>query len=219
MLYDSLYEKYGDRQTALKHYRKIRVPLMVICFILIPAACVSAAYLLNGLFQRKGSPMSAAVIWACSAGLTVLFFMKDLKKDYRFVRCRHDIGGLIKPFEKGGGTCLKTDGGDGFVFSFTSENDAITECTFCDGVYTFTVKNDEWDETASFTAGTEEEFEQTAKKALSFAAALEKRPGGEYDESLEPEVEIDEYEDFPEEEEEEAEPEEDTEEETDDRPV
>ena len=50
---------------------------------------------------------------------------------------------------------------------------------------------------ASFTAEREEDFEQAAKEALGYAASLEKLPDGEYDETLQPEVEIDEYEEDP----------------------
>ena len=213
MIYDRIYEKYGERSAALKKYRSIRIPLFIACALLVPLALVSAAYLISGQFGRRFSPVPAAIIVICSLLLVVISFIKDLKGDYRYVHCRHDVNGCVKEFASGH-TTLVTEGTEGFIFSFTSDNGAVTECTFCDGTYTFRVKNDEWDEVAVFSASTEEEFEETAKKALSFAASLEKLPGGEYDETLQPEVEIDEYEDAPDEDEEPGEDEDDTKTET-----
>lgn len=213
MLYDRLYEKHGDRDAALKEYRRIRIPLFIGCAVLIPLTLVSAAYLIGGHFGRRFSPVSAALILICSLLLVIISFLKDLKGDYRYVHCHRDANLCVKGFT-GGDTTLVTEGADGFIFSFTSDNGAVTECTFCDGTYTFRVKNDEWDEVAVFYAAAEEEFDGAAKKALSFASAIEKRPGGEYDETLQPEVEIDEYEDAPDEDDEPGEDEDDTKTET-----
>lgn len=195
MLYDRLYAKYKDRKTAIKKYRAIRIPLMTAAILLVPAALICAAYFLNRSFGRTFSPVSAGLIWVCAAALILMFFSKDIKNDYRYLRCSHDFRSVIKEHAGGHISGLQTEGSDGFLFSYTAGNDSVTECRFCDGVYTFTVKNDEWDEAAVFRAGTEEDFEKTAGEAIAFALSLEKRPGGEYDESLEPEVEIDEYED------------------------
>ena len=77
--------------------------------------------------------------------------------------------------------------GGASVFKYTLSNEARVNCDTDFGTYTFTVYNDEWDEVEKFKAESEEAFKKTMIKALEFAISLEKKPDGEYDETLAPE--------------------------------
>ena len=193
ILYDRLYKKYGDRDTAIEKLKRTDLTAVAVSLVLIPAAAFAALFF---IFRRTVTPASV-VIPLCLLIYIAVSYAARRKNGYRYVHCSHDVKGVIKEFEteKGCGEGMTGEGGDGSVFKYTLDNDAAVNCSFDGGVYTFTVLNDEWDEAGSFTACREEDFEQTAKKALFYAASLEKKPDGEYDETLQPEVEIDEYED------------------------
>lgn len=202
MGYDSCYKKTHDRASAIKKLKKTDVIIMIVFVLLFPAGVYLIHYLISLIFKNTVNIFSVIIISAASVALIIFDYVKKLKSNYRYVHCTHDIKAIIKDFESDKQLSKKpsldnTYGGsfnEGKMFKYTYENDARLNCDFDDGVYTFTVYNDEWDEVEKFTAEREEDFEQTMLKALEYTASLEKQPEGEYDESLEPEVEIDEYE-------------------------
>ena len=216
MGYDSLYRKTHDRQKALKMLKKRDIISLILFIILFPAGVYLAHFLISLIFKSSVNLFSVILISVLSVALIVFDFVKKLKSNYRYVHCSHDVKAVIKGFESGREIQKKTSldntyGGsfnEGKFFKYTYENDARLNCDFDNGIYTFTVYNDEWDEVTKFTAEREEDFEETMLQALEFTASLEKKPDGEYDESLQPEVEIDEYEEDFEEEDEENEEEE-----------
>lgn len=202
MGYDSCYKKTHDRTAAIKKLKKTDVIILIVFVLLFPAGVYLIHYLISLIFKNTVNIFSVIIISAASVALIIFDYVKKLKSNYRYVHCTHDIKAIIKDFESDKQLSKKpsldnTYGGsfnEGKMFKYTYENDARLNCDFDDGVYTFTVYNDEWDEVEKFTAEREEDFEQTMLKALEYTASLEKQPEGEYDESLEPEVEIDEYE-------------------------
>ena len=210
MGYDSLYRKTHDRQAAIRLLKRIDIITFILFLFLFPAGVYLVHFLFSLIFKNGINYFSVILISVLSVALIIFDFVKKLKSNYRYVHCRHDIKNIIKGFESERNTQKKTSldstyGGsfnEGKLFRYTYENDARLNCDFDNGIYTFTVYNDEWDEVKKFTAEREEDFEETMLQALEFTASLEKKPDGEYDESLQPEVEIDEYEeDFEEEEE------------------
>ncbi len=202
MGYDSLYRKTHDRQAAIKKLKKIDIITLIIFIILFPAGVYLIHFLISLIFKSSVNYFSVIIISVLSVALIIFDFVKKIKSNYRYVHCSHDIKAIIKGFEAERVTDKKTAldnsyGGsfnEGKLFKYTYVNDARLNCDFDNGVYTFTVCNDEWDEVTKFAAEREEDFEETMLKALEFTASLEKKPEGEYDETLEPEVEIDEYE-------------------------
>ena len=202
MGYDGLYRKTHDRQAAIKKLKKIDIITLIIFIILFPAGVYFLHFLISLIFKSSVNYFSVIIISVLSVALIIFDFVKKIKSNYRYVHCTHDIKAIIKAFESEHTADKKTTfdnsyGGsfnEGKLFKYTYVNDARLNCDFDNGVYTFTVYNDEWDEVKKFTAECEEDFEETMLKALEFTASLEKKPDGEYDESLEPEVEIDEYE-------------------------
>lgn len=202
MGYDSLYRKTHDRAAAIKLLKRTDIIILIILTVLFPAGVFLAHYLISLIFKSTVNWFSVIIISVLSVALILFDFVKKMKSNYRYVHCTHDIKAIIKGFESEQKTEKKTAldnsyGGsfnEGKYFKYTYENDARLNCDFDNGVYTFTVYNDEWDEVKKYTAEREEDFEDTMTAALEFTASLEKKPDGEYDESLEPEVEIDEYE-------------------------
>ena len=220
MSYDSFYRKTHDRQASLKLLKRRDIILLIISIILIPAVVFLIHYLISVLFSRSLNIVSAILISGITVVIIIFDFYKRIKSNYRFVHCSHDTKTMIKNFESSHDITKKTlfdnvYGGiynEGKMFKYTYENDAALDCNFDNGVYTFSVLNDEWDVVEKLTAEREEDFEETMFKALEIVASLEKKPDGEYDESLQPEVEIDEYEeDYEEDYEEETEEDEDKE--------
>lgn len=202
MSYDSFYRKTQDREAALKLLKKRDIILLIIFVFLFPALIYLIHFLISLMVKSPVNIISVILLSAISVVVIIYDFIKRMKGNYRFVHCSHDTKAVIKAFESGRELTKKTlfdnaYGGifnEGKMFKYTYENDAALNCSFDNGVYTFSVLNDEWDEVKKFTTDREEDFDDTMLKALEYTASLEKQPEGEYDESLEPEVEIDEYE-------------------------
>lgn len=199
MGYDSLYRKYRDRNKAIEKLKIIDVILSVISVVVIPAAAFFIIYLITKRFNF----LFLIVLFGGTLAFSLFDLIKKHKNGYRYVHCSHDVRGMIKNFEaeNGKGSCSYGETMNAeTVFKYTLFNDARVNCSADFGQYFFTVFNDEWDEVEKFKAEREEDFEDVMTAALEFAASLEKKPDGEYDESLAPEVGTDEYkEDFEEE--------------------
>lgn len=193
MGYDSLYTKYRDRDKAIEKLKKTDLIKTILFIIVAPAVVTLAAFLIT----KKFNLFICILSFAAAAAFSVTDLVRRHKNGYRYVHCTHDVKGILKPFEAEHGKGVYAYGeiaSGACVFKYTLSNEARVNCDTDFGTYTFTVYNDEWDEVEKFTAEREEDFEQTMLKALEYTASLEKQPEGEYDESLEPEVEIDEYE-------------------------
>ena len=125
------------------------------------------------------------------AAVIVLFycFCSELFSSSRYLHVSHNKA--IKEIlgEKGVKPTFHDPHGKN-VFQCVFENDARVECTYDRGKYTFSVKNDEWDEVQSFTSG-DKGFDDALRSAVEYALTIEKLPEGEYDESLEPEKDTD----------------------------
>ena len=209
MSYDSFYRKTQNREAALKLLKKRDIILLIVFVFLFPALIYLIHFLVSLMFKSPVNIVSVILLSAISVVVIVYDFIKKMKNNYRFVHCSHDTKAVIKAFESGRELTKKTlfdnaYGGifnEGKMFKYTYANDAALNCGFDNGVYTFSVLNDEWDEVKKFTTDREEDFDDVMFKALEYTASLEKQPDGEYDESLEVEVEIDEYEEDCEEEE------------------
>ena len=192
MLYEKFYEKTKNRAEAVRKSCTLRTLLLIAGLILVPAAI-----LLVSIFVIRKFNVFMVVACAAAAALFAVDLIRLLRSGGKYLHCRHDAKSVVNEAAPGGQLQTFSDPYDGKVFSYTLKNESSVECGFLRGKYTFKVKNDEWDEVASFTAEREEDFEQAAKEALGYAASLEKLPDGEYDETLQPEVEIDEYEEDP----------------------
>ncbi|MBO4868975.1 MAG: hypothetical protein J5585_04620 [Clostridia bacterium] len=192
MLYEKFYEKTKNRAEAVRKSCTLRTLLLIAGLILVPAAI-----LLVSIFVIRKFNVFTVVACAAAAALFAVDLIRLLRSGGKYLHCRHDAKSVVNEAAPGGQLQTFSDPYDGKVFSYTLKNESSVECGFLRGKYTFKVKNDEWDEVASFTAEREEDFEQAAKEALGYAASLEKLPDGEYDETLQPEVEIDEYEEDP----------------------
>ena len=192
MFYDKFYEKTKSRAEAVRKSCTLRMILLIAGLILVPAAI-----LLISIFVLRKFNVFTVIACAAAAALFAVDLIRLLRSGGRYLHCRHDVKSLVNETAPGGQLQTFSDPYDGKVFTYTLKNESSVECGFLRGKYTFKVKNDEWDEVASFTADREEDFERIAKEALGYAASLEKLPDGEYDETLQPEVEIDEYEEDP----------------------
>ncbi len=188
MGYDSLYMKLRDREKAIEQLKKQDIIFLIILTVGIPAALFGLYFLL--LRRLNVNVLLPAVASAAAVGMLIFDFVKKRKNNYRYVHCTHDTRGIIKRFEAKNGKGVSFDnsyGGsfnEGKVFKYTLFNETRVNCDVDFGVYTFTVFNDEWDEVRKYTAESEEDFKRTFKQALKFAASLEKKPDGEYDETL-----------------------------------
>ena len=188
MGYDSLYTKFRDREKAIEQLKKQDIIILIILVIAVPAALFGLYFL---IFKRLNLNILLPIVAAVAADIMLIFdFVKKRKNDYRYVHCTHDTKGIIKRFEEKNGKGVAFDnsyGGsfnEGKVFKYTLYNETRVNCDVDFGQYTFTVFNDEWDEVAKFKAEREEDFKRTFKQALKCAASLEKKPDGEYDETL-----------------------------------
>lgn len=203
MSYDSCYKKTHDRQAAIILLKRNDIILLILFAVLFPAGVYLVHFLISLIFITSINYFSVIFISVASVVLVIFDYSKKVKSNYRYVHCTHDIKAVLKQFEAERENEKKPSfdnayGGmfnEGKVFRYTLSNDARVSCDFDNGIYTFKVYNDEWDEVGNFTAEREEDFEEVMLKSLGSAASLEKQPDGEYDESLEPEVELDEYED------------------------
>lgn len=186
MGYDSLYTKYRDRETAIEKLKKIDLIKTIIFIIVSPAVVTLAAFLIT----KKFNLFICILAFVSAAAFSVTDLVRRNKNGYRYVHCSHDIKGILKPFEAEHGKGVFSYGeivSGASVFKYTLYNEARVNCDTDFGTYTFTVYNDEWDEVEKFKADCEEAFKKTMIKALDFASSLEKKPDGEYDESLAPE--------------------------------
>lgn len=193
MGYDSLYRKYRNRKEAIEKYKITDVILCITAVIVIPTLTALIVYLIT----KRVNYLLIILMFAGTVVFSVSNLINNRRNGYRYVHCSHNAGGTIKSFEAEHGKGAVSYGeirNDGTVFKYTLSNDARVNCSVDFGEYTFTVLNDEWDEVKKFKAEKEEDFEPVMSEALDFAASLEKKPGGEYDETLQPEVESDEYE-------------------------
>ena len=202
MSYDRYYKKTNDREAALKLLKRSDTVVLV-CFILLFPFFVILLHFIAWLIFHTPVTMaviSIVIVTAASYAIFISDYVKKRKNGYRYVHCTHDPRPTVKKFEERTGEKGKAfdnsyggSWGEGKVFRYTLYNDARINCDFDGGIYKFTVYNDEWDEEAVYTADREEKFDGTFKAALWFAGSLEKQPEGEYDESLEAEVEDDGY--------------------------
>ena len=176
-LYDLLAKLIKKKRTAKLVYKLVS---LLIYLILIAVVTI----LLVIRIKRVGFDISGSVFVVCI--LYLLFCLFDelfFKVRYLHVSHNKDIRSVLHGMNVK--TVMRNPHGKD-VFSCTFENDAYIDCTYDRNKYKFTVKNDEWDEVESFTCG-EADFEKTFKAAAEFACSLEKKPDGEYDESLMPE--------------------------------
>ncbi len=183
MIYDSLYRKYRDRDKAIEKQKIMDIILCILTVIIIPAVTALVIYLI----LRRLNIFGLILVFAGTVAFSVSDLVKKHKNGYRYVHCNHNISGIIKNFEAENGKGVIAYGearNESSVFKYTLSNEARVNCAVDFGQYTFTVFNDEWDEVTKFKAEREEDFEEVLPEALAFAAALEKKPDGEYDESL-----------------------------------
>ena len=186
MNYDRLYKKTGDRQEAIRRLKN-RDTLILILFILLFPAAVFLTFFL--IFGKNMNVFLVVIISAAAVILMAADYAKKRKNGYKYVHLSRDVKRYVAKFEEKAGIRGKSfddlSGGffsEGRIFRYTLDNEARVKCDFEDGVYTFTVQNDEWDDVASYTSG-EEDFGSVLKTALRCAASLEKLPDGEYDEN------------------------------------
>ncbi len=180
-LYDLLSKFIKKKRTAKLVYK------IVSLFIYIALIAVVAVLLVIRV-KRVGFDLSGSVYVVCI--LYLLFCLFDelfFKVRYLHVSHNAEIRRVLRG--RNAKTAMRNPHGKD-IFSCTFENDAFIDCTYDRNKYTFTVKNDEWDEVESFTCG-EADFEKTFRAAADFACSLEKKPDGEYDESLMPEPDPD----------------------------
>ena len=196
MGYDSLYTKYRDRDKAIEKLKKTDLIKTILFIIVAPAVVTLAAFLIT----KKFNLFICILSFAAAAAFSVTDLVRRHKNGYRYVHCTHDVKGILKPFEAEHGKGVYAYGeiaSGACVFKYTLSNEARINCDTDFGTYTFTVYNDEWDEVEKFKAESEEAFKKTMIKALEFAISLEKKPDGEYDETLMPDEDVsgEEYED------------------------
>ena len=196
MGYDSLYTKYRDRDKAIEKLKKTDLIKTILFIIVAPAVVTLAAFLIT----KKFNLFICILSFAAAAAFSVTDLVRRHKNGYRYVHCTHDVKGILKPFEAEHGKGVYAYGeiaSGACVFKYTLSNEARVNCDTDFGTYTFTVYNDEWDEVEKFKAESEEAFKKTMIKALEFAISLEKKPDGEYDETLMPDEDVsgEEYED------------------------
>ncbi len=196
MGYDSLYTKYRDRDKAIEKLKKTDLIKTILFIIVAPAVVTLAAFLIT----KKFNLFICILSFAAAAAFSVTDLVRRHKNGYRYVHCTHDVKGILKPFEAEHGKGVYAYGeiaSGACVFKYTLSNEARVNCDTDFGTYTFTVYNDEWDEVEKFKAESEEAFKKTMIKALEFAISLEKKPDGEYDETLIPDEDVsgEEYED------------------------
>ena len=196
MGYDSLYTKYRDRDKAIEKLKKTDLIKTILFIIVAPAVVTLAAFLIT----KKFNLFICILSFAAAAAFSVTDLVRRHKNGYRYVHCTHDVKGILKPFEAEHGKGVHAYGeiaSGACVFKYTLSNEARDNCDTDFGTYTFTVYNDEWDEVEKFKAESEEAFKKTMIKALEFAISLEKKPDGEYDETLMPDEDVsgEEYED------------------------
>ena len=184
-LYDLLSKFIKKKRTAKLVYKIVSVAVYLILITVV-------ALLFAARIKRVGFDYAGPGFILCIAYLLFCLFDELLfKVRYLHVSHNKEIKSVVR--EYGAKLSLRNPHGKD-IFSATFDNDACIECSYDRNVYTFSVKNDEWDEVASLTAG-EFDFGQKLKKAAETAASLEKMPDGEYDESLAPETDPDEYDD------------------------
>ena len=182
-LYDLISKFIKKKKTAKLVYKIVSVAVYLILITVV-------ALLFAARIKRVGFDYAGPGFILCIAYLLFCLFDELLfKVRYLHVSHNKEIKSVVR--EYGAKLSLRNPHGRD-IFSATFENDAGIECIYDRNVYTFTVKNDEWDEVTSLTAG-ELDFGQKLKAAAETAASLEKKPDGEYDESLAPETDPDEY--------------------------
>lgn len=180
-LYDLLSKFIKKKKTAKLVYKAVSSSL----FFILAAVVV---ILLIVRIKHVGFDFSGSIFILCIIYFLYRFF-DELFFPIRYLHISHnrEIMRVVRSCE--GKLSLRNPHGKD-VFSCTFDNDAYIDCTYEKGKYTFTVKNDEWDDVCSFECG-DQDFEQTLDDAAKYAASLEKKPDGEYDESLMPEQDPD----------------------------
>ena len=188
-LYDVLAKFIKKKRTAKLVYKIVSLCIYI-------ALIVVVAILLAARIKRVGFDLSGSIFLVCILYLLFCLFDELLFK-VRYLHVSHnaEIRRVLRG--RNAKTAMRNPHGKD-IFSCTFENDAYIDCTYDRNKYTFSVKNDEWDEVDSFTCG-EADFENTFRAAADFACSLEKKPDGEYDETLEPEPDPDAEEVFDEE--------------------
>ena len=173
-LYDLFAKIIKKKKTAKLVYKFVSVFLY-----LALAAAVTVLLIIR--VKKVGFDLSGAVYVICIIAL-LSCLTEELFFKIRYLHVSHnkEIKRVLHPM--GVKPAIRSAHGKD-VFSCTFDNDAYLECTYEKSRYTFTVKNDEWDELLNYRSG-EADFEQVLREAAEYAASLEKKPDGEYDESL-----------------------------------
>ena len=182
-LYDLFARIIKKRKTAKLVYKFVSVFLYL-------ALTAAVTVLLVIRIKKTGLDMTCGMYFVC-----IVFLMSCLIEELffkiRYLHVSHNKEIKRVAREAGVKPVIRNPHGKD-IFSCTFDNDAFIECTYEKNKYHFSVKNDEWDEIANYQSG-EDDFEDVLREAAVFTASIEKKPGGEYDESLMPEEDGEEY--------------------------
>lgn len=177
-IYNMLAKKHGDGQKAKGIYRTVKCIVSAVLGIGIGAALSLVSHF------KLGDNLVWYAVAAIIVGYAIFVIISALRDPMYTLHASPDFKEVARIVEKH--SAFKLDAKDPCgknIAVITLANDAVIEMKYEDLCYRLTVKNDEWDAVETFTAENGEELYSALDSAASCAAALEKAPEGEYDDT------------------------------------